>query len=99
VVNMAMGQLVRQLWTGVAAATVAGLLSVVITRLSMRAVAHLVNGTPLFSLGSSAFVALRAYPLKPGSSQVPARPGMRSHNKNSSKKLDQPPKSATDDVR
>jgi hypothetical protein len=44
VVNMAMRQLVRQLWTGIAAATVAGLLSAVITRLLMRAVAHLVNG-------------------------------------------------------
>jgi hypothetical protein len=58
VVNMAMRQLVRQLWTGVAAATVAGLLSAVITRLLMRAVAHLVNGTPQFSLGGSAFIAL-----------------------------------------
>ena len=57
-VNMAMGQLVRQLWTGVAAATVAGLLSAVITRLLMRAVAHLVNGIPQFSLGGSAFIAL-----------------------------------------
>jgi hypothetical protein len=58
VVNMAMGQLVRQLWTGVAAATVAGLLSAVITRLFMRAVAHIVNGIPQFSLGGSAFIAL-----------------------------------------
>src|SRR5215213_15304 len=41
----------------------------------------------------------RAYPLKPGSSHVPARPGIKSDNKNSSKKLDQPPKSATEDVR
>jgi hypothetical protein len=40
VVNMAMRQLMRQLWTGIAAATVAGLLSAVITRLLMRAVAH-----------------------------------------------------------
>jgi hypothetical protein len=55
---MAMGQLVRQLWTGVAAATVAGLLSAVITRLLMRAVAHLVNGIPQFSLGGSALIAL-----------------------------------------
>jgi hypothetical protein len=58
VVNMAMRQLVRQLWTGVAAATVAGLLSAVITRLLMRAVAHIVNGIPQFSLGGSAFIAL-----------------------------------------
>jgi hypothetical protein len=58
VVNMAMRQLVRQLWTGVAAAAVAGLLSAVITRLLMRAVAHIVNGTPQFSLGGSAFIAL-----------------------------------------
>jgi len=55
---MAMGQLVRQLWTGVAAATVAGLLSAVITRLLMHAVAHLVNGIPQFSLGGSALIAL-----------------------------------------
>jgi hypothetical protein len=54
VVNMAMRQLMRQLWTGIAAATVAGLLSAVI----MRAVAHLVNGIPQFSLGGSAFIAL-----------------------------------------
>jgi hypothetical protein len=58
VVDMAMRQLVRQLWTGVAAATVAGLLSAVITRLLMRAVAHVVNGIPQFSLGGSAFIAL-----------------------------------------
>jgi hypothetical protein len=58
VVNMALRQLVRQLWTGVAAATVAGLLSAVITRLLMRAVAHVVNGIPQFSLGGSAFIAL-----------------------------------------
>jgi hypothetical protein len=58
VVNMAMRQLMRQLWTGIAAATVAGLLSAVITRLLMRAVAHLVNGIPQFSLGGSAFIAL-----------------------------------------
>ena len=57
-VNMAMRQLMRQLWTGIAAATVAGLLSAVITRLLMRAVAHLVNGIPQFSLGGSAFIAL-----------------------------------------
>ena len=57
-VNTAVCQLVRQLWTGVAAATVAGLLSAVITRLLMRAVAHIVNGTPQFSLGGSAFIAL-----------------------------------------
>src|SRR5687768_18382907 len=41
----------------------------------------------------------RAYPLKTGSSHVPAKPGIKSDNKNSSKKLDQPPKSATEDVR
>jgi hypothetical protein len=58
VVNMAMRQLMRQLWTGIAAATVAGLLSAVITRQLMRAVAHLVNGIPQFSLGGSAFITL-----------------------------------------
>jgi hypothetical protein len=58
VVNMAMGQLVRQLWTGAAAATVAGLVSAVVTRLFMRAVAQLVNGIPQFGLGGSAFIAL-----------------------------------------
>jgi hypothetical protein len=58
VVNMAMRQLMRQLWTGIAAATVAGLLSAVITRLLMRTVAHLVNGIPQFSLAGSAFIAL-----------------------------------------
>ena len=57
-VNTAVRQLVRQLWTGVAAATVAGLLRAVITRLLMRAVAHIVNGIPQFSLGGSAFIAL-----------------------------------------
>jgi hypothetical protein len=58
VVNMAMPQLMRQLWTGIAAATVAGLLSAVITRRLMHAVAHLVNGIPQVSLGCSAFIAL-----------------------------------------
>jgi hypothetical protein len=61
VVNMAMRQLVRQLWTGVAAATVAGLLSAVITRLLMRAVAHIVNGTPQFSLAGFSVHCARVY--------------------------------------
>jgi hypothetical protein len=70
---MAMRQLMRQLWTGIAAATVAGLLSAVITRLLMRAVTHLLNGIPQFSLGGSAFIALqdRADP----SSRAMARSG------------------------